>query len=242
MFETAKVHVFFELEVFNSSENSDWPYWNTEKATSLQRCCPLKSNKNIHYPLYPESDVHYAYGPMGSGNQFGRVTEVVDGSGRQQFFYDKLGNVSKNIRTFALPNDDRACTFTMEYCYDTWNRMLSVRYPDGENVTYDYNKGGDLHSVCGDKNGIPYRYIASIRYNRFGNRERMDYGNGACTRYEYDTLQRLTLLCCEDGNRDTFQHIRYTFDPVGNITAVTNNASLVGVTSMGGVYQNLHLR
>ena len=38
--------------------------------------------------------------------------------------------------TFVLPNEDDAYTFHMNYAYDSWNRMLSMNYPDGEEVSY----------------------------------------------------------------------------------------------------------
>ncbi|MDX9890953.1 MAG: RHS repeat-associated core domain-containing protein [Bacteroidales bacterium] len=47
-----------------------------------------------------------------------------------------MGEVVKNIRTFALPNEQNTYTFAMSFKYDSWNRILSTFYPDGEHVRY----------------------------------------------------------------------------------------------------------
>ena len=61
----------------------------------------------------------------------------------------KLGELTENIRTFALPFENRTYTFKMQYEYDSWNRMQTMTYPDGEEVHYDYNLGGMLEKVYG---------------------------------------------------------------------------------------------
>ena len=58
-----------------------------------------------HYSRLPYNDVTYRY-------ENGRVVEVTDGSGRQEISYDHLGNMSKNIRTFATkPCDNLSSIF-----------------------------------------------------------------------------------------------------------------------------------
>ena len=59
----------------------------------------------------------------------------------------KLGELTENIRTFALPFESRTYTFKMQYEYDSWNRIQEMTYPDGEVVHYDYNRGGMLKKV-----------------------------------------------------------------------------------------------
>ena len=83
---------------------------------------------------------------------------------------------------------------THKFICDFWNRIDSMFYPDGEVVVYGYNSGGMLSSMTGAKNGLPYKYIESIRYNEFDLKAAMYYGNGTKTIYRYDTLQRLSNL------------------------------------------------
>ena len=66
-----------------------------------------------------------------------------------RFSYGKLGEVTENIRTFALPFESKTYTFKMQYEYDSWNRIQKMTYPDGEVVHYDYNLGGMLEKVYG---------------------------------------------------------------------------------------------
>ncbi len=66
-----------------------------------------------------------------------------DGTGYQIFSYDKLGNISENIRTFTLPFEDSLYNYRMMFEYDTWNRVQRIVYPDSEVVTYNYDLGGN---------------------------------------------------------------------------------------------------
>ena len=60
-----------------------------------------------------------------------------------------MGEVVKNIRTFALPNEQNTYTFTMKFEYDSWNRILGTTYPDGEHVRYW--KGYTKHYYAGSE-------------------------------------------------------------------------------------------
>lgn len=55
----------------------------------------------------------------------------------------------QNIRTFALPSENQTYTFKMQYAYDSYNRIQTMTYPDGEVVSYEYNRGGMLNKVTG---------------------------------------------------------------------------------------------
>ena len=146
----------------------------------------------------------------------------------------KLGEVTENIRTFALPFDDHSYTFKMQYQYDSYNRIQRMTYPDGEVVTYGYNRGGMLKSVVGNKNGVFSDYIKEIHYNKYELKDTVSYGNGTGVRYMYDSLLRLSHLrsACADG---TMQDIVYTYDSVSNITGIVNSAAMLP-NGLGGTY------
>ena len=192
---------------------------------------------DVTYPAYPANNVHYTYGAMGAAhNRAGKIVIQEDASGWQEFFYGKMGEVVKNIRTFALPYETRTYTFAMEYEYDSWNRIQNMTYPDGEVVSYEYNKGGMLQRVTGQKNGQAYTYIDSLLYNKFELKERILYGNGSRSQYEYDILLRLDSLTAYDGENlhHLLQAIKYNYDAAGNITGITNSAG--AVNGLGGLY------
>ena len=181
------------------------------------------------------NDVTYDYGT--SGNDVGRPVLITDGSGSYECHYDALGNVTKEIRTIALPyNSDEVYRFHMDYTYDSWGRMLSMTYPDGEEITYSYQWGGDLFSMHGVKNSNRRTYIREIRYNPFGQKERVNYGNGTQAQYSYDALHRLAHLRSFDSLGNLMQKLDYTFDNASNITFIKNSAGVVN--SLGGGYEN----
>ena len=74
------------------------------------------------------NDVTYTYGT--SGTETGRPVRIVDGSGMYECTYDKLGNVTDETRTIALPQHGEVYQFRMLYQYDSWGRVNTIVYPD----------------------------------------------------------------------------------------------------------------
>ena len=192
-----------------------------------------------NYSSFPENNVTYTYGT--SGHNRGRVVRTVSGGLDETFSYGSLGEVVENIRTIALPYDNQVYRFKMTYSYDSWSRMRTIGYPDGEVVTYSYNRAGALDSVVGVKNGQRCKYLRSIRYDRFGHRTSVDYGNGTFVNYNYDTIQRLHQLISRPFASffNYMQKITYTYDKVNNITAVSNTAAAMP-SGLGGPYTNTY--
>ena len=197
---------------------------------------------DVEYPRYPTNNVHYQYGTAADAvtNAVGKIIFQEDASGFQTFKYGKLGEVTENIRTFALPFESQTYTFKMQYRYDSWNRIDSMIYPDGEVVTYIYNFGGMLESVWGSTPNHPYSYIDSITYNEFELKSKVFHGNGTRTQYAYDDLQRLQTLQSQTRARDAMQDITYTYDKVSNITGIDNFADLPGI-NFGGTYSHSYV-
>ena len=193
---------------------------------------------DVKFPRYPANNVHYQYGTIADAgiNAVGKVVLQEDASGWQTFSYGKLGELTENIRTFALPFDDHSYTFKMQYQYDSYNRIQRMTYPDGEVVSYGYNRGGMLESVLGNKNGVSSDYIKEIRYNKYELKDSVSYGNGTGVRYMYDSLLRLSHLrsACADG---VMQDIVYTYDSVSNITGIVNSAAMLP-NGLGGAYSS----
>lgn len=209
----------------------------------------------IEYPEFPENNVKYFYGSAGNSeaannNSVGRIWYQVDASGTQYLKYGKLGEVTLNRRSVAVPGD-RVYWFQTEWTYDTWNRVQTIKYPDEELVSYHYNRGGDLHSITSEKPGLqtpPKDIISQLGYDRFGQRVYLRYGNGTETTYEYEAARRRlhNLKVRNIGDSDwgsgqgtterTFIDNIYTYDVLGNITDLANNTvNLPGVEEIGGL-------
>ena len=76
----------------------------------------------------------------------------------------------------------------------------------------------------------PVGAVSAIGYDKFGRRTYMKQGNGAETRYSYDSRRRLSRLGVTAAGADIINN-RYSFDAVGNVTGVANIAP---VSANGG--------
>ncbi len=186
----------------------------------------------INYPDHPENNVKYYYGGRNaSHNRIGRLMMREDGTGAIEYFYGKMGEVTKTRRTLIVPNQAIA-TYVTQWTYDSHNRLLEMIYPDEEKVTYSYNLGGLLEKVRGEKS-YGYDYITKLGYDKFEQRSYLKYCNGAETFYTYDNRRRLSNLAVNSGNT-TIMDNDYTFDAVSNVLSVANNASLPASGNAGG--------
>lgn len=200
---------------------------------------------DIDYPIQYQNKVSYAYGAPGSGNRTGRLTLIKDASGGREFYYGKLGEVTKEIRT-VLVNTVFYTTYVSEQQYDTWNRLKKMTYPDGEAVSYHYNRAGNLYSIEGQKNGNPYSYVSKLGYDEFESKVYLKYGNGTETTYAYDDQRRhLQLLQAATPRGNLILNNKYNYDAVSNITDILNDVQaqtgkLGGRASQKYAYDNLY--
>lgn len=114
---------------------------------------------------------------------------------------------------------------------DALGRITKQIAPDNSVITPAYNPAGGFlngETVAHVAPAKTTEYIKDINYNEKGQRESITYGNNVTTRYEYDEQTfRLIQLITERGNGDLLQDLRYTYDPVGNITAIEDKVSPV---------------
>jgi RHS repeat-associated protein len=134
-------------------------------------------------------------------------------------------------------------TFTSRTLYDALNRPIQIVAPHSSkagtklNVTQPaYNEANLLERVevwleqdaepAGllDPNTATQHTVNNIDYNAKGQRELIEYGNGVQTTYEYDNKTfRLIHLSTMRGTK-RLQDLLYIYDPVGNITAIRDDA------------------
>lgn len=190
---------------------------------------------DIIYPNFTKNNVHYEYGDFGaSDNRAGRIVTQEDASGIQEFFYGPLGETVKNIRQVNVPGKG-VFTYTTEWEYDTWNRVKGMRYPDGEVLTYNYNVGGLLHSMSGEKDSTMYNYLTRLGYDEFEDRVYLSYGNGTETTYAYEAdRRRLQNLVATTSEGRAMMDNAYEYDAVTNILSITNSAPVPSANQKGG--------
>jgi len=150
--------------------------------------------------------------------------------------YDFKGNLLRGARQLLV--DFRDATdwansprlepgvFSSETSYDALNRPVALIAPDRSVSRPAYNERSLLYrlevSLKGPDAFSPY--VTDMTYNAKGQRESIDYGNGAHTFSHYDPLTfRLAHLKTTRGGAG-LQDLSYVYDPVGNITSILDAA------------------
>ena len=171
------------------------------------------------------NDSHYEYGSPTDGNASGRVIKIQDASGIKEQRYDRMGNIDHERHTLVQPYSSYTITLETLWNYDIWGRINTIEYPDGEKVTYDYDQGGGLTSIIGDKHGRITKYLTDIHYDHYGNRIHEIQGNDVETHYIYDPvtlrLKQMTNLSHQSGT--VLQDNHYSYDRNGNLTNIEDH-------------------
>jgi len=150
--------------------------------------------------------------------------------------YDFKGNLLSSSRQLAVEykttlnwsNELSLETqiYTSRTSYDAFNRPTKLIAPDNSVIRPTYNEANFLEQVEANLRGASeaVSFVADIDYDAKGRRTLIEYGNGVKTFYEYDPLTfRLTQLQSLRG-AERLQDLSYTYDPVGNITHISDDA------------------
>ena len=70
-------------------------------------------------------------------------------------------------------------TYVYGAAYDSWNRVQTMTYPDGEVVTYHYNAAGQVERMTSNKQGRQSVIVDRIGYDKEGHTVYTKFGNGA---------------------------------------------------------------
>lgn len=160
------------------------------------------------------------------------------------------------IATAAAPLLDPNDNFVSQTKYDALNRPIQTVTPHSnpmqQNVTQPvYNEANLLEKIdvwlnqaslpnqLLDPSTAAFSPVTNIDYNARGQREFVKYGNDTTTTYVYDPetfrLSSITTIRATDSNGLavqlfvnplTVQDLHYTFDPVGNITNISDSVLL----------------
>jgi len=152
-----------------------------------------------------------------------------------------------------------AGVFRTSTTFDALNRPVTVTSPDRSVYRPTFNEANLLDKVEVELRGagVATVFVTNIDYNAKGQREKIDYKNGATTTYEYDELTfRLSRLKTTRpvnadstasqlfNNPSVVQDLGYSYDPVGNITRIRdaavrtiNTVEPVGAYTYDAVYR-----
>ena len=201
--------------------------------------------------LYPKNlfnRVTYTYGKPGEKyNRAGRLVLVEDASGGEAYYYGNQGEVVKTVRSVMVSTAD-VRTYVYGATYDSWNRVRTMTYPDGEVVTYAYNAAGQIASVKSNKQGKEETIVEKVGYDKDGHTVYTKLGNGTETTYTYDKqrerLQEMNLTAAGTAIMTN----KYQYDAVDNILGITNavdptqniNNSNNNKVKLGGVFNHTY--
>jgi RHS repeat-associated protein len=183
-------------------------------------------------------------------NHRGQIFQRFDGAGVvTNVAYDFKGNLREHKRDMVptykvavnwLQNPAATDgTFTSNTTFDALNRPLTVTSPDGSVYRPTFNETNLLDKVEVQLRGAraTTAFVTNIDYNAKGQREKIDYMNGATTTYKYEPLtfrlSRLKTTRPANGDRtasqlfndaSVVQDLRYSYDPVGNIARIEDVA------------------
>ena len=168
--------------------------------------------------------------------------------------YDFKGNLLRKARRFTReyrqapdwsePQAFESRTFATAMKYDALNRAIAVTAPDRSIYRPKFNDANLLEAVDvnlrgAEQNGQPVwtAFVTYINYDAKGQRTVCRYANSLETTYKYDekTLRlahlKTTRKAVETGLSSrifkqpaTIQDLRYTYDPIGNITRIGDEA------------------
>lgn len=172
-------------------------------------------------------------------NLRGKIFKYLDGAGVTTYErYDFKGSLRFNSRQLLRDYHDQVDwnqspeleerVFTSSVTYDALNRPVTQTAPDESVVHLRYNEASLLDNIKvnlrGDERVTPF--VTNITYDAKALRELIAFGNGARTHYTYDplTFRLIHLKTARERHAEPLQDLWYTYDPIGNITSITDHA------------------
>jgi len=135
------------------------------------------------------------------------------------------------IQTAANPALEVTERFTASSQLDALNRPTQVTLPDNTIILPKYNEANFLDSLQAQirGQGAFIEFLKNQDYDAKGQRQFAHYGNNVFTRYFYDpkTFRLSNLLTYQSGSDPEaagLQNLKYSYDPVGNITQIRDDA------------------
>lgn len=142
-----------------------------------------------------------------------------------------LASDAQGVQVALKPVLESKEVFTASSEVDALNRPTRVTLPDGTIVLPTYNEANVLASLQAQIRGKGkfVEFLKDQDYDAKGQRQFAHYGNEVFCRYFYDpkTFKLTNLLTFKSDNdpaTQSLQNLRYTYDPVGNVTQISDDA------------------
>ncbi|MEM0343597.1 MAG: RHS repeat-associated core domain-containing protein [Thermoplasmata archaeon] len=162
----------------------------------------------------------------------GRLTKVVSPSDTVQYTYDAAGQLqtasnSLGSITYTYTTRGKIETLTqvigtnsyqLTFGYDSVARLKSITYPDGVQVTYEYDAYDRVINVYRGTTEL----LLSYTYFPDDTVETETHGSGSwtlVTTFAYDSCDRVSSIVMKKGT-STKLSLAYTYDDVGNVKSI----------------------
>lgn len=146
----------------------------------------------------------FTYDDPARANAIGRLAAVHDEAGDWSFDYDARGRATQ--RTLTVPGR----SWSLGHSYHPNGQLAAIRYPDGTETRYVYDRCARLSAIPGT--------LEAITYDARGRRTQLKVANGVRTLIDYDPQRRfLSRLQVIGAAGDTMHDVSYGRDSVGNL-------------------------
>ena len=163
-----------------------------------------------------DQEFQWFYDEPGYGSSIGRLTRVVYPKGSESHSWDSRGLEVQTSRTVD------GITKTLQHSYDSLGRVSSLTYPDGEQITYNYDAQGRLSSVSD--------YVTAMNWSSTGQLLAMEYANGTVNTFNYNAERRWLNSAQVQGPSSTLYQASYNYDAAARVTSMASTThSLMNV-------------
>jgi RHS repeat-associated protein len=117
--------------------------------------------------------------------------------------------------------------------FDSLNRPVKLFSPStpvvpASVISREYNEANMLNAISARLRGssTDTYFVRDIEYDTKGQRISILYNNNTVTKYTYDpkTFRLIRLITTRKTGADVLQDLKYTYDPIGNITYIKDDA------------------
>jgi len=179
-------------------------------------------------------------------NKRARAIEVYDQAGVLTISgYDFKGNLLGSERQLATNYKTildwtsgtlalEAQKYVVSQTFDALNRVVTYTAPDSTSIQMTFDDSAALETISANMKGatgqngqlIWTSFVTDIEYDAKGQRKSITFNNNTTTNYTYDpnTYRLLRLQTLQTGSTASLQDLNYTYDPIGNITNLTDDA------------------
>ncbi|WP_061235395.1 RHS repeat-associated core domain-containing protein [Leptospira weilii] len=169
----------------------------------------------------PEAPVQYTYDDGSVPYSKGRITQVIDGSGRTKFFYNQRGETIQRTKYV----DDITAIFKSDY--DSLGRLVTNIYPDGTKTHNNYTPTGTISSITMDSaDGTSVGHTVVSYQGPYLNADgvpslRRVTGNGVTMEIAYEPIEQRPLgIVSKKPDGTVIGNAEYSYDAKGNITRI----------------------